>query len=377
MDFFNSVAKGVEDAVTNAMGSAKPAAGGRTRAHGGNASVARVCTPEESAAAQKAIPGDVRMFSGCMDTQTSADVSDVAGFGVSKPLTAADKAGGACTNALLAVTHDNPNISFMDLLLQMQSMLKRKGYSQVPQLSTSKQLDLKSHTFSLHNPHSNGRTKAVLIGINYVGQEGQLSGCINDVKQMCSFLDRNGFATQPGSRRVFTDDNNYTPGCSPTVRNIIEAMKWLVQDNQPGDSLFFHYSGHGGSVEDDDGDEEDGRDETIIPLDYKTNGQIRDDNIFKLLVAPLKEGVQMVCVFDCCHSGTVLDLPFVLSVNDASSQSLQQAQHAPGPAMIPMLPGFKLTHVINMISDVAAGLFDGFSDAQRSITSRGFRLNLF
>lgn len=38
-----------------------------------------------------------RMFSGCKDCQTSADVNDVKQFG----LPDADGAGGACTNAML------------------------------------------------------------------------------------------------------------------------------------------------------------------------------------------------------------------------------------------------------------------------------------
>jgi hypothetical protein len=41
----------------------------------------------------------------------------------------------------------------------------------------------------------------------------------------------------------------------PTRQNILASMQWLVQGAQPGDSLFFHYSGHGGSVRDRNGDE--------------------------------------------------------------------------------------------------------------------------
>lgn len=54
-------------------------------------------------------------------------------------------------------------------------------------------------------------------------------------------------------------------------------MQWLVRDARPGDSLFFHYSGHGGQAADLDGDEDDGFDETILPLDFKTAGEIIDD----------------------------------------------------------------------------------------------------
>lgn len=43
-------------------------------------------------------------------------------------------------------------------------------------------------------------------------------------------------------------------------------MRWLVKDAQPNDSLFFHYSGHGGQTKDLDGDEADGYDEGKIFL---------------------------------------------------------------------------------------------------------------
>ena len=36
-----------------------------------------------------------------------------------------------------------------------------------------------------------------------------------------------------------------------------------------------HYSGHGGRLEDQDGDEKDGYDETMVPLDYQKAGQMR------------------------------------------------------------------------------------------------------
>ena len=48
--------------------------------------------PEFDAAAEEAIPADVRMIFGCHDTQTSADVSNVATFQLPD---AAGKAGGA------------------------------------------------------------------------------------------------------------------------------------------------------------------------------------------------------------------------------------------------------------------------------------------
>ena len=48
----------------------------------------------------------------------------------------------------------------------------------------------------------------------------------------------------------------------------------------------------------------------MIPLDYDINGQIRDDDIKRMLVVPMKAGVFVTSVMDCCHSGTVCDLPY-------------------------------------------------------------------
>ena len=66
---------------------------------------------------------------------------------------------------------------------------------------------------------------------------------------------------------------------------------------------------------------DDGFDETLVPVDFGRCGQIRDDYLFQKLVCPMKEGVTMTCLFDCCHSGTVLDLPYVFK-GDGSQESM-------------------------------------------------------
>jgi uncharacterized caspase-like protein len=71
----------------------------------------------------------------------------------------------------------------------------------------------------------------------------------------------------------------------PTRANIIDAMKWLVKDARKHDSLFFHFSGHGAQVPDLDGDEVDGFDEIIFPVDHKTQGYILDDLLHSIMVS--------------------------------------------------------------------------------------------
>jgi len=61
-------------------------------------------------------------------------------------------------------------------------------------------------------------------------------------------------------------------------------MRWLVHHAKTNDSLFFHYSGHGGQTRDLDGDEVDGWDEVIYPLDFQKCGHIVDDEMHAIMV---------------------------------------------------------------------------------------------
>jgi len=172
----------------------------------------------------------------------------------------------------------------------------------------------------IHTPDGNvqlssctGKKKALFVGINYFGSSSELHGCINDVQNIQKFLFANYGFTQANSVTLTDDQQN--PMFKPTKANILEGMRWLVQGATAGDSLFLHYSGHGGSVKDTDGDDADGYDETIIPVDYESAGFILDDEMWLLLVRGLPQGVRLTAIFDSCHSGTVLDLPYTYKVD--------------------------------------------------------------
>ncbi|KAH7325089.1 caspase domain-containing protein [Stachybotrys elegans] len=156
-----------------------------------------------------------------------------------------------------------------------------------------------------------GRRKALLVGINYFGQRGQLRGCINDVRNMTAYLTEH-FGYKREDMVILTDDQQ-NPMSQPTKQNILRAMHWLVKDARPNDSLFFHYSGHGGQTRDLDGDEPDGYDEVIYPVDFRQHGHIVDDEMHRIMVRPLQAGVRLTAIFDSCHSGTALDLPYIYS----------------------------------------------------------------
>ncbi|OAK99916.1 hypothetical protein IQ06DRAFT_152708 [Phaeosphaeriaceae sp. SRC1lsM3a] len=165
--------------------------------------------------------------------------------------------------------------------------------------------------YSFQYSACNGKRKALLIGINYFGQRGQLRGCINDVKNMSTYL--NEYFGYKREDMVTLTDDQQNPMSQPTKANILRAMHWLIKDARPNDSLFFHYSGHGGQTKDLDGDEDDGYDEVIYPVDFRTAGHIVDDEMHRIMVQSLQPGVRLTAIFDSCHSGSALDLPYIYS----------------------------------------------------------------
>eukprot|EP00961_Rhodomonas_salina_P264407 3573677-Rhodomonas_salina.2 len=204
------------------------------------------------------------MVSGCMDEQTSADVSDVMSFGLPADV-GPGGAGGACTSAMAQkITQPRPWV-WGNLLTEMRQDLVQKKYTQIPQLSSSYNLKLDEPVKLKPDEVPINRTKALLIGINYVGhKQGVLSGCHNDVETWRSIITKHGF--NPQGITVLKDDGQSTP---PTKKNIEQAMLALARGATAGDALFMQYSGHGSQIKDTSGDEASGFDQVLVPMDYQ------------------------------------------------------------------------------------------------------------
>jgi hypothetical protein len=50
-------------------------------------------------------------------------------------------------------------------------------------------------------------------------------------------------------------------------------------------------------------------------VDFRTAGHILDDEMHRIMVSPLKPGVRLTAIFDSCHSGSALDLPYIYSTS--------------------------------------------------------------
>lgn len=101
-----------------------------------------------------------------------------------------------------------------------------------------------------------------------------------------------------------------------THAGITAALDQLASNSQKGDIVYIHFSMHGQPFEDLNGDEEDGWDEALIPVDaemlyaegvYEGKNHLLDDELegyFNQIRNKLGSEGQLVVILDACHSGT-------------------------------------------------------------------------
>lgn len=173
--------------------------------------------------------------------------------------------------------------------------------------------------------------KAVLVGINYESNpNARLYGCINDINNMGDLLvDAFGYRTENITK--LRDDAQHA-SLLPTRANILTRLAQLVRDSANCEEIWFHYSGHGAQIYDRNGDERDGLDEIIVPVDYATNGIIIDDEIFNILRF---SRCRTILLFDSCNSGTVCDLQWHFDyINNTQMRVLNTSRSLANPNII-------------------------------------------
>ena len=135
------------------------------------------------------------------------------------------------------------------------------------------------------------------IGLNYVdpdaygGWDGALAGCVNDANDMKAVAASRNFST--------TILTNAEATSAKVISEISNAAKAL----QSGDIFFISYSGHGGQIPDEEGNESDGFDETWVLYDR----EVIDNELYRLW-SQFKTGVRIIVISDSCHSGTIVKM---------------------------------------------------------------------
>jgi len=163
--------------------------------------------------------------------------------------------------------------------------------------------------------------KALLIGVNYIHSPDnvKLDGCIDDVQSMKQMLIQHlGYKEENIISLIDTDADNM-----PSGMNIYKKIQQIIVESETIDEFFFHYSGHGSQLTDTNNDEIDGKDEFIVPCDYAKIGIITDD-LLRFMINQIK--CRTLMLFDCCHSGSIADLPYHFDViNDGTIKKTIQS----------------------------------------------------
>lgn len=153
------------------------------------------------------------------------------------------------------------------------------------------------------------RKRALLVGISHY--DTQLTGYqwnningVEDINLLNPVLQKQGFSTT-----TLLDDQ-------ATFDSIIEQIALFTSKTKKGDIVYLHFSAHGQPVEDLNGDEEDGWDESIVPVDaykmfkkgvYEGQKHLTDDLLNKY-IKKLREKIGLTgflyVVVDACHAGT-------------------------------------------------------------------------
>jgi hypothetical protein len=139
----------------------------------------------------------------------------------------------------------------------------------------------------------------IIVALDYKGTGNELS-CTKDGDNVQVLAKACGVTTV---WPLYNNDGNLS--C------VVNAIQRVGGKCSRGDFFIFYYSGHGSEVTDLNGDERDGKDECfclVTPqgrLDW--NYFMTDDQFAETVTQSVPEGVNIIVLSDCCHSGTIAD----------------------------------------------------------------------
>ena len=151
-------------------------------------------------------------------------------------------------------------------------------------------------------------------GIPVVNSLEGLTAMITSLTSTLSVLQSNLpqlMALQGALQGIASVSNSSVKEAPPSARQQQKNIH-LSLDPAENERYFFGFSGHGTQIKDENGDEIDGMDEVICPLDFEKNGPITDDTLHHILTNALPKSSRLSMVFDCCNSGSAMDLPVQL-----------------------------------------------------------------
>lgn len=277
----------------------------------------------------RCIPSDfVIIASQDSESQAQEDYNAMEHFGIKPPegkvkWSHRDRPGSVATVALMQMAQENPNCwvagknvkpySTLEILQEIRERIKAATNLEAhPTITASRPLGPPRFADGTYMPYYvvppgyKGKRRALHIAVVSGGASGKpLLASINDAYLVNEFLIRDcGF--KPENITMLTETALAPASRQPTKKNITDAFKKMVQESKPGDVNFIQFSGHGN------------RSDTnlyIMPSDVKKSGYIQDERILKNLIKAMPKGVYTTFLVDCCYSGTIGDLPYILKAD--------------------------------------------------------------
>ena len=153
------------------------------------------------------------------------------------------------------------------------------------------------------------RKRAFMVGISHydtalTGYQWNNINGVEDVRLLEPILKKQGFYLT-----TLLDEE-------ATFQNITNQLAEFINKTKSGDIVYLHFSTHGQPVEDLNGDEDDGWDESIVPIDayklykkgvYEGKMHLLDDKLnefVKRLRVKIGTKGMLYVVIDACHAGT-------------------------------------------------------------------------
>ncbi len=171
-------------------------------------------------------------------------------------------------------------------------------------------------------PFATAADRALIVGVGDYAHVGDLSGINLDVDMMWEAAERLGFRE---IKTLMDQEATYD-----RFRSLFE--RWLIEGTRAGDRVLLYFSGHGGCVADQNGDESDGKDEALVLYDTRLRGDTmersrRGDELHALLQR--LSGRRVLVLIDACHSSTShVDDPSIAFLAAAADSELVRATPA-------------------------------------------------
>lgn len=140
---------------------------------------------------------------------------------------------------------------------------------------------------------------ALLIGISYSNTKMYLPGVKNDLQTMTGILKNWGFDLS--NITILSEAHIF-----PTSYNINNNINRFCSRLSEGDTAVIYYSGHGTRNFNRQSRYEES---CLVPLDYSKAGHINSETV-RYYLNKIASNVNVMCIFDCCNSGTVCNLKY-------------------------------------------------------------------